>query len=120
MSEDVLVNQVVSRTSTQPGRSVNSVRNHHFVIDEPAHAGGPGEEIMPAEAFLAGVCACGVLLVEGRGRELGVPLRAVEGTISGVRLRSDTSRFVRIELRFSLEGPSQAQAEELVAHYQQR
>ena len=119
MSEETLVNRVLSRNSAVPGRSVNSARTHHFVIDEPAHAGGPGEEITPAEAFLSGVSACGVLLVEGYARDEGVPLRAVEATIEGVRMRSDTSRFAAIRLRFRLDGPDQAQAEALVGRYQE-
>src|SRR5262249_14353642 len=81
---------------------VSQVRNHHFVIDEPAHGGGSGEEITPAESFLAGISACGVLLVERRAQEAGVDLRKADAWIEGARLRSDTSWFTRIDLRFRL------------------
>jgi uncharacterized OsmC-like protein len=96
------------------------VRTHQLVIDEPTHLGGPGEQITPAEAFLAGVSACGVLLVQGRARETGVRLERVEAAIEGVRLRSDTSIFQRIEIRFRLTGPTQAAAIDLVEHYKRR
>ncbi len=119
-SDELVLNRVDSASSATPGRAINYVRNHQFVIDEPTHLGGPGEEITPAEAFLAGVSACGVLLVQGRARETGVRLDQVDATIEGVRHRSDTSVFQRIEIRFRLSGPSQAEAVELVEHYKRR
>ena len=121
MAGDELVINVVRSTSTStPGRALNQVRDHRLVIDEPTHLGGPGEQITPAEAFLAGVSACGVLLVQGHARDSGVRLDQVEAAIEGVRHRSDTSIFQRIEIRFRLTGPSQAQAIELVDHYKRR
>ncbi len=116
-ADDLVINRVVSSSSATPGRAVNQVRNHQLVIDEPTHLGGPGEQITPAEAFLAGVSACGVLLVQGRARDTGVRLGQVEATIEGVRHRSDTSVFQRIDMRFRLSGPSQAEAVDLVEHY---
>ena len=80
-SEDLVVNRVHSSSTATPGRALNQVRTHQLVIDEPTHLGGPGEQITPAEAFLAGVSACGVLLVQGRARDLGVRLEEVEATI---------------------------------------
>jgi uncharacterized OsmC-like protein len=90
------------------------------VIDEPHHAGGPGEEITPADAFLAAVSACGVLLVETFAHKSNVLLEKLEATIEGVRNISDTSRFQRVDMRFELIGPSQAQAEELVERFKDR
>ncbi|MDQ6722474.1 MAG: OsmC family protein [Candidatus Dormibacteraeota bacterium] len=119
-NDELVVNRIRSASTSTPGRALNQVRNHHFVIDEPTHLGGPGEQITPAEAFLAGVSACGVLLVQSRARETGVRLEQVEATIEGVRHRSDTSVFQRIEIRFRLSGPSQAEAVELVEHYKRR
>jgi len=116
--DQLVVNRVRSSTTDTPGRSVSRVRNHQLVIDEPVHAGGPGEEITPAEAFLAGVSACGVLLVQGKARETKVGLDRVDVDIEAVRHRSDTSIFQRIDMVFRLSGPTQAQAVELVKHYQ--
>ncbi len=117
MTDDLLVTTVHSSTSGEPGRSLNQARQHHFVIDEPAHGGGPGEEVTPAESFLAGISACGVLLVERQAETTGVTLRRAEATIEGERRRADTSWFTRIVLRFHLAGPSQTDAEGLVEHY---
>src|SRR5467141_1944063 len=107
-ADELVVNRVHSASTSTPGRALNKVRDHQLVIDEPTHLGGPGEQITPAEAFLAGVSACGVLLVQGKARDSGVRLDQVEATIEGIRQRSDTSVFERIEIRFRLKGPSQA------------
>src|ERR1700674_1764074 len=119
-SDELVVNRVHSASTSTPGRAVNQVRNHQLVIDEPTHLGGPGEQITPAEAFLAGGSACGVLLVQGRARDTGVRLDRGEATIEGVRHRSDPSVFQRIEIGFRLSGPSQAEAVDLVEHYKRR
>jgi uncharacterized OsmC-like protein len=116
--DDLVVNRVRSSTTDVLGRSVSRVRSHELVIDEPVHAGGPGEKITPAEAFLAGVSACGVLLVQGKARETNVRLDQVTVDIEAVRHRSDTSVFQRIDIVFRFSGPTQAQAIELVKHYQ--
>ncbi len=116
MQEELRTN-VVS-TIAAPGRSLNRARGHVFVVDGPPHHGGPGEELTPAELFLAGVSACGALLVEAHARETGVPLRGAEVTIDGVRRADAPWQFVRVDLRFRLDGPSRKQAQELVRYYE--
>jgi len=116
-SDELVVNRVRSASTAIPGRSVTHIRSHQIVIDEPVHAGGPGEEITPAEAFLAGVSACGVLLVQGRARSSAVHLNEIEVTTEAVRHRSDTSPFQRIDMLFRLSGPTQTEALDLVDHY---
>src|ERR1700738_4301049 len=116
-ADDLVINRVVSSSSLIPGRALNQVRNHQLVIDEPTHLGGPGEQITPAEAFLAGVSACGVLLVQGRARDTGVRLEQVEVNIEAIRHRSDTSVFQRIDMLFRLAGPTETEANDLVEHY---
>jgi uncharacterized OsmC-like protein len=118
-ADDLVVNRVHSASTATPGRAVNQVRNHQLVIDEPTHLGGPGEQITPAEAFLAGVSACGVLLVQGRARDSAVRLDQVEVNIEAVRHRRDTSVFQRIDMHFRLSGPTKTQAIDLVEHYKQ-
>src|SRR3984893_2460720 len=118
MSTDDDISIIVHSASTStPGGAINKVRDHELVIDEPTHLGGPGEQITPAEAFLAGVSACGVLLVQGRAREPGIGLEQVEVNIEAIRHRSDTSVFQRIDMLFRLAGPSESQANDLVEHY---
>lgn len=119
MSEELLTSTVHSRTSGVPGRSLNDARSHHFVIDGSPASGGPAEEITPGEAFLAGISACGVLMIERRAAETGVPLAAAEAWIESARRPSDTSSLLKVGLRFRLAGPTGQQAEALVGYYRQ-
>jgi uncharacterized OsmC-like protein len=116
-TDELVINQVHSASTEIPGRSVNEVRRHRFVIDEPTHLGGPGEEMTPADAFVSGVAACGVLMVQGRARDTGVRLDSIEVDLEAVRQRSDTSVFQSIEMRFRLAGPTQDEAAALVEYY---
>lgn len=116
-ADELVINRVHSASTSTPGRAINKVRDHELVIDEPTHLGGPGEQITPAEAFLAGVSACGVLLVQGRARDAGVRLEQVDVNIEAIRHRSDTSVFQRIDMLFRLAGPSETEANDLVEHY---
>ena len=120
MAEDLLVTRVVSQSSGVGGRSLNSARTNHFVIDEPSYGGGPGEATTPAEAFLAGVSACGVLLVETFAREEGFPLKRARVEIDGVRTKADPANFREIRLRFELSGVDAKQGERLVERYKGR
>lgn len=117
--DDLVINRVRSASSAMAGRAINEVRDRQFVIDEPTHLGGPGVEITPADAFLAGVSACGVLLVQGRARDTKTRLDAINVALEAVRDRRDTSVFQRIDMIFRLTGPSQAEAVALVEHYKQ-
>ena len=116
-TEDLVINRVHSSSTDVPGRSINEIRNHQLVIDEPTHLGGPGEEITPADAFVTGVSACGALMVQGRARDSKVRLDRIDVDLAATRYRSDTSVFQRIEMTFRLSGPSKVQAEELVEYY---
>jgi uncharacterized OsmC-like protein len=113
MSEQYIVNTVRSYSSGTVGRSMNTIRNHHLIIDSPTI----GEEITSGDAFLAGVSSCGVTLVERAARDMGIPLRHMEVTIDGLRDRSAPTTFARVEMRFRLVGVTQEQAETLVGRY---
>ena len=115
--EDLVINRVRSLSTSTAGRAVSQVRDQELLIDEPTHLGGPGERMSPADAFLSGVSACGVLLVQGKARETGVRLDSVEVGLEAVRKKSDTSVFQLIEMRFRLSGPSRQEAAQLVEHY---
>src|SRR5579864_1437176 len=116
-SDDLVINRVHSASTETPGRSINDIRQHRLVIDEPTHLGGPGEAITPADAFLTGVAACGAMMVQGQARERSIPLTRIDVDLEAVRHRSDTSVFQRIEMSFRLSGPTREQATALVGHY---
>ena len=101
-----------SSSSGKIGRALNQIRNHHIVIDSPS----VGEEITSGEAFLLGVSACGVTLVEGAARDLGIPVQHTDVTIEGYRTPGKPA-FERVTMRFVFTGPTQEQAETLVGRY---
>jgi hypothetical protein len=94
------------------GRSINAIRGHHIVLDSPSIK----EEITSGEAFLSGISACGVTLVEGAARDSGIRLGRLEVTIEGFRT-PNVPAFDRIAMRFAFEGPTRQEAEMLVGRY---
>lgn len=107
------------------GRVLCSARTHHFIIDGPVANGCPGEELTPPEAFLSGVAACGVELVQVIAREQSVPLRDVAVRIHAVvdrsrPVRSDVTVFNTVRLRFTLAGVSRDHAGPLIEQFQKR
>ena len=64
MPDDLKVDSVQSVNTDTLGRTLNSARANHFVIDS---SGGPAEAVASGEAFLAGISSCGVNVVNGAG-----------------------------------------------------
>ncbi len=120
MAEELLVSEVRSQSIGVAGRCLNSARTNHFVIDDPHYNGGPGEEITPPEAFLAGISGCGVLLVEKFAAQDGIALGKVVCTIQGIRTAADRANFREIRLKFEIAGADPARAEALVERYRAR
>ena len=117
--------EVGARSTDVFGRVLCSAREHHFVIDGPVQNGCPGEELTPAEAFLAGIAACSVELIHVFAREEEVPLRGVRAGIEGDLdrddpLRTDVTVFNRVALRLELDGVDDSQAERLVERFKGR
>ena len=107
------------------GRVQCSARNHHFIIDGPVQNGCPGEEITPAEAFLAGVGACGVELLQVIGKEQQLPVREITVEITGTidranPVRPDVTVFNAVQLQFTLRGVTTNQANDLVERFKRR
>ena len=107
------------------GRVMCGVRNHHFVIDGPEQNGCPGEEVTPAELFLAAVASCGVELVQVLAKSSGIPLERIAVRIHGMMDRSqpvrpDVSLFNSVKLSFQMAGVSREQAGQLVEKFKGR
>ena len=116
---------VQARATDTFGRVLCSVRDHHFVSDGPVQNGCPGEEITPAELFLAGVAACGVELLQVFARDEDLPLEAVNVAVDGEidygnPVRPDVNLFNTVELRFRLAGVTEEQAAHLVERFKRR
>lgn len=107
------------------GRVLCGARNHHFVVDGPVQNGCPGEEITPAEIFLAGVACCGVELVQVLAKTEDIPLKKVNVIIRGTMDRSrpvrpDVSLFNSVQLYFRMSGITDQQAKQLIASFKGR
>jgi uncharacterized OsmC-like protein len=113
-------------TSTDTfGRVLCSARNHHFVIDGPEQNGCPGEEVTPAEMFLAAVASCGVELVQVLAKSAGISLQRIDVTIQGLMdrskpVRSDVTLFNSVSLRFRMNGVTDGDAKQLVEKFKGR
>jgi uncharacterized OsmC-like protein len=116
---------VEARSTDTFGRVLCSSRGHHFVADGPVHNGCPGEELTPAELFLAAVGACGVELLQVLARDEGMPLTGVRTATSGELdpgspARRDVSVFNRVRLRIELDGVTADQGDLLVKRFKGR
>ena len=116
MTDGVKIDTVRSGSSGVLGRSLNSARHQHFVLDSPS---GPNEAITNGEAFLAGISSCGVTLIEKYAADNAVPLKGMQVVIEGVRNTAEP-RFQAINVKFELRGVDQTQAERLVNTWQER
>lgn len=118
MTENDFVWSAVHTSTTRVhGRTLNSARGHHFVIDGPTK---PGEEVFSMEAFLAGISSCAVHLFEDFAEEEGIPLHQADVDIQAFRKKDELNRFDHIDLTVAMVGPSQGQAEHLVERFKGR
>ena len=125
MSANIRQYAVEARSTDTFGRVLCSARTNHFVVDGPVQNGCPGEAMTPPEAFLSGVAACGIELLQVIGREIGVVVKSarlrIEGTVDRDRpVRPDVTLFNEVQLRFELKGVSQAQGTDLVDRFKKR
>lgn len=116
---------VDARSTTTFGRVMCSARTHHFIIDGPVANGCPGEELTPPEAFLSGVAACGVELVQVIAREQSMSIGDVSVRIQAVvdrsrPVRPDVTLFNSVRMRFTLAGVARDRAAGLIEQFQKR
>jgi len=122
---DIRQYEVTAASTDTFGRVLCGARNHHFIVDGPEQNGCPGEEVTPAEIFLAGVACCGVELVQVLAKSGNVPLSGIDVKISGTMDRSkpvrpDVTLFNSVRLNFRLRGPSDEQAGQLIETFKGR
>lgn len=126
MSQDAIRSyEVQARSTDVHGRVLCNVRNHHFVVDGPVQNGCPGEEVTPAELFLAAIAACGVELVQSFAKAQAIALRAVHVAISGALdrskpVRTDLTVLNWVKVEFALAGVTQAEADDLIGKFRSR
>ena len=124
MTERFVTTRAASYSSGTSGRCITNARTNHFVVDDADYSGGPNEAITAGEAFLSGITACAVLMLERLAREGDVPLQRADISIEATRDREAVhevySVYDRVRMLFELTGPSEAQSRELVETYKRR
>lgn len=122
---DIRQYEVTAASTAVFGRVLCGARNHHFIVDGPEQNGCPGEEVTPAEIFLAGVACCGVELMQVLAKSSEIPLKAIDVSIRGTMDRSkpvrpDVSLFNSVRLHFKMSGVSDQQARQLITSFKGR
>jgi len=122
---DIRQYDVTAASTDTFGRVLCGARNHHFIVDGPEQNGCPGEEVTPAEIFLAGVACCGVELIQVLAKSGNVPLQGIDVKIRGSMDRSkpvrpDVTLFNSVRLEFRMRGPSDEQARQLIDTFKGR
>lgn len=117
LPDDLIINSVRSQNTFVYGRTLNSARDHHFIIDG---ARDPKQEITPVEVFLSAVSACCVQWLEQLARDASVSLQRIEVTIESTRSTAQPNRFSHIDMTVEASGPDKVQLDELVQGFVQR
>jgi uncharacterized OsmC-like protein len=116
---------VHARSTETFGRVACSARHHEFLIDGPVQNGCPGEELTPPEAFLAGVAACGVELIQVLGKQQGYQNVHVDAQIRGHidrdnPVRKDYMVFNSVRLDLQISGVTHETAFELAEQFKKK
>ena len=116
---------VAAQSTDTFGRVLCSARQHHFIIDGPEQNGCPGEELTPPEAFLAGVAACGVELIQVLGRQQGHDNIAVHAALDAQLdrdnpVRTDHTVFNSVKIRLEIGGVARDVAFELAEQFKKK
>jgi uncharacterized OsmC-like protein len=116
---------VSARSTRVFGRVACTARHHDFLIDGPVQNGCPGEELTPPEAFLAGVAACGVELIQVLGKQQGHDDVHVSADISGHidrdnPVRTDYMVFNSVKLDLEISGVAPDIAFELAEQFKKK
>ena len=96
-----------SKTTDVPGRTLNTARTNHWVIDSPS---GPNEAVTTGESFVAGIAACGTSLIELHAQRGNLPFGTLEVAIDGVRTDESWPDFANIDVHFTFTDITEEQA----------
>ena len=98
---------VSSKTTDVPGRTLNSARTNHWVIDSPS---GPNEAVTTGESFMSGIAACAVSLVEMHTVRNSLPFGTLHVAVDAVRTDESWPEFSNIDVHFTYTEITDAQA----------
>ena len=125
MTTDIRTYDVAARSTDTFGRVLCSAREHHFIVDGPVQNGCPGEEVTPAELFLASVAACAVELIQVLGRQQNLEIRSLQARVHGMMdrsnpVRTDHTVFNRVQVDLEFGDTEYEKAFELAEAFKKR
>jgi uncharacterized OsmC-like protein len=117
--------RVHARSTEVFGRVGCRARPHEIHNDGPVPNGCAGEELTPPEAFLAGVAACGVELIQVLGKQQGYENVHVDAQIHGHidrdnPVRTDYTVFNAVSLDLRIRGVTHETAFELAEQFKKK
>ena len=116
---------VAAKSTDVFGRVLLNCREQHYVIDGPVQNGCPGEAVTPVEAFLSGIAACGVELLQVIGKDKEIQPRAIRAGVRGIidrsnPVRQDYAVFNTVKVDFEIEGVTSDDGHTLVEAFKKR
>jgi len=109
-----------------PGRTIVNAKEHHLVVDSPLYLGGPNEELNPMDLLLSSLVSHGIFLFEKIAQQMHIPLSDLKLTAKsdfdprGVLGEAIDAGLRTLRVQIVMQGPSEAQAKELVEAYTTR
>ncbi|WP_407175095.1 OsmC family protein [Bradyrhizobium sp. STM 3562] len=108
---------ITSATIGLFGRYLLSAGKHHFISDQRAGAGGPGEAITAGELLLSSLGSCSLGLIQKTAAERGIALVDAGTEVSFQRHATDPTRYEWIRIAVRLSGVNASEAEVLVGSF---
>jgi uncharacterized OsmC-like protein len=108
---------ITSATIGLFGRYLLNAGRNHFVSDQRAAAGGPGEAITAGELLLSSLGSCSLGLIQKTAKEQGIALREAATEVTFQRHASDPTRYESIRIAVRLSGVTASEAETLVGSF---
>lgn len=113
------MSQVETGAARQDGLWISKARHHHLVSGSAPDRGGTGEAWSAGELLLAALTSCANSIVADEARKATIPLRELVVSARSEKNPDAPTHYAFVELDFVLTGADQAQAERLVARFQE-
>jgi uncharacterized OsmC-like protein len=108
---------ITSSTIGLFGRYLLGAGKNHFVSDQRAAAGGPGEAITAGELLLSSLGSCSLGLIQKAAVEQNIPLTGAGTEVAFQRHANDPTRYEWIRIAVRLYGVADEQAAILVGAF---
>lgn len=107
--------QSSSSLTRLPGRYLLTTRDQHLVTDSMKSRGGPGEAWSAGELLAGALVSCCNALIEFAANERNMALQDLRVQASCAPDENKPGHYAHVTLEIFIDGPTQAQAEELVS-----